>query len=406
MNRIGKRIKELRKKKDMTQQFTAEVSEDGKAALVSCNPDTAVGTYTVKLTMILGNNCSVSSTVKVTVKRTAVKLKLSASEISLNKSLMDLENGADVAQVSVSCATANYTMKQLNMELRDGKGKKVLPDGEEKLQVTFEDGKLTISLGSKAAYGDSYQLWLKADEHGAVSKLKISVPASKKSKVTLSLKAKGTLDVIRQSSAITLTPAYKNCTAGKAWEEKILIYSSADKYKEPVQTWTEGAEEGIFHVERLENGSYVLTRNGAINPNLKYKVELVSELEGLEPVSSGKVSISVKMGSAKLSLKSSGTTLFAKDKYDRALVWFTTTDAALNSVAEVTIKDAKYQNMFEIIDYKNGEFAIGYKDGIVHSSLIGKKASTTVTVTLNIVLEGNETGKANTTAKVKLTVVK
>ena len=394
------------KKKDMTQQFTAEVSEDGKAALISCKPDTAVGTYTVKLTMILGNNCSVSSTVKVTVKRTAVKLKLSASEISLNKSLMDLENGADVAQVSVSCATANYTMKQLNMELRDGKGKKVLTDGEEKLQVTFADGKLTIALGSKAAYGDSYQLWLKADEHGAVSKLKISVLASKKSKVTLSLKAKGTLDVIRQGSAITLTPAYKNCTAGKAWEEKILIYSSADKYKEPVQTWREGDEDGLFHVERLENGSYVLTRNGAINPNLKYKVELVSELEGLEPVSSGKVSISVKMGSAKLSLKSSGTTLFAKDKYDRALVWFTTTDAALNSVAEVTIKDAKYQNMFEIIDYENGEFAIGYKDGIVHSSLIGKKASTTVTVTLNIVLEGNETGKANTTAKVKLTVVK
>ena len=65
-------------------------------------------------------------------------------------------------------------------------------------------------------------------------------------------------------------------------------------------------------------------------------------------------------------------------------------------------KNAKQAAQFQIIKYGNGTYAIGFKDGNVDRSLIGK----TVAVSLNIFLEGNLTAKANTTASVKLTVVK
>jgi len=85
-----------------------------------------------------------------------------------------------------------------------------------------------------------------------------------------------------------------------------------------------------------------------------------------------------------------------------ALVWFEAKDTALNDVSRVEIKDAKYRDKFEVIDYENGRFAIGFRNGKVDTSLVGK----TVTLNLNVFLEGNRTTKANTTAKVKLTILK
>ena len=118
------------------------------------------------------------------------------------------------------------------------------------------------------------------------------------------------------------------------------------------------------------------------------------------------VSLSVSMGSARLTAKFSDTTLFAKDVHDRALVWFESGDLTLNDVSRVAIRDAKYRDMFEVIDYGDGLFAIGYKDNTVHPSLITAKSTTSVTLNLDVFLEGNQTSKANTTAKLKLTIAK
>ena len=86
-------------------------------------------------------------------------------------------------------------------------------------------------------------------------------------------------------------------------------------------------------------------------------------------------------------------------------LWFDAKDAELNCVSGIGIKEAKYQNMFEVTDYGDGHYAIGYKDNAVHPSLITKKNSITVTLILNIFLKGNQTVKVNITAKTKLTIV-
>ena len=105
-------------------------------------------------------------------------------------------------------------------------------------------------------------------------------------------------------------------------EEAVLkIYSSKDSFKKAIAEVY--SKNGIFTIDSSIIG----------NHTLKYKAQLETKIPGkAEPIKSNQISLSVKMGAAKLSIKSSGTTLFAKDRNDRAVVWFESSDATLNGV--------------------------------------------------------------------------
>ena len=236
--------------------------------------------------------------------------------------------------------------------------------------------------------------------------MKLNVAVLKKGSVVKStIKATGTLDVIREGTAITIKPTYTNYMNVKVDEDAVLkVYSSKDNYKNAIAEVY--AENGIFTIDSSIISNHVL----------KYKAQLETEIGG-ETIKSNQISLSVKMGAAKLTAKSSGTAMFAKDRNDRALVWFESSDATLNDVASIEIKDAKYKDVFEIIDYRDGSFAICFKDGKLHESIakqLEKKSSVSITLNLNVFIEGNETvdpaisktAKANATQKVKLTIVK
>lgn len=120
------------------------------------------------------------------------------------------------------------------------------------------------------------------------------------------------------------------------------------------------------------------------------------------------VALSLKQGTVKLTQTSLNGTLFAKDKYSRSEFTISTADTTLNAVKKVEFKDAKYKDLLEIYAYGNGTYAIGFKGNRVPASLVGK----TVTVNLNVYIEGNDSyfvgvsGKPNATVKLKLTVLK
>lgn len=351
------------------------VEQEGNTLLVTCADTVAVGSHALPLTLKLDDGKQYPVTVKVTVKRTAVKLKLSAAKVSLNKIL------GDVASVSVSCSTKNYAF--------DFDGIHLVYDTES-LKVDPVDGKLEISLQADAEYGKTYPITVSAYEGAPAVKLNVAV-LKQTVKAKSTIKASGTLDLIRDGTAITIKPTYTNVLNVDLEKAVLKIYSSRDSYQIPVKTLD--AEDGVFVID-----SSVIS-----DSSFKYKAELETPLyEGEDPIRSNRISLNVKMGSAKLTVRTSDTTLFAKDGNDRALVWFETKDAALNAVADIAVKDAKYQNLFEEISYGNGVFAIGFAGKNADESLVGK----TVTVTLNVFMKGNETQKANTTAKVKLTVVK
>jgi hypothetical protein len=259
-----------------------------------------------------------------------------------------------------------------------------------KLDVTFANGQLTVATNGATQYGKTYKITLQAHADAPASTLTVTIPTITRSEVTVTLKTSGKIDVIRDGSAVTVTPAYKNILDTSAAEEELFIYNS-----KKVQV------NDLFHIEPNGDGSYTITKaEGAALTAGTYKIKLAAKI-GEQEIESKQISLSVTMATPKLTTLTSDTTLFAKDKHDRAMVWFETADTALNEIDRVEIKDAKYQNTFEIIDYENGQFAIAFKDG-VPENLIGK----TVTLNLNIFIDGNQTAKANATVKVKLTIVK
>lgn len=379
-------------KKEPVGFFHAEMI-DNKIEVTCIDEKAPVGSYTLTLKLVLEDGTNVENIVKVTVKRTAAKLKLSASRITLNKNL------DHSAVIDVTAATKNYQMVE----------DQVLVTAPKQVIAEYKSGKLTVKLNTvddpetkeieAAAYGKTYKVTVSAYQGAPAVALSVVVPAEKKSDVGISIKAVGTIDVIREGTAITVTPTITNAFVSD------IASMSLNFYKKDGKLWTKVDKDIPFEWD-IEDGKFIITAGEGLNHTDKYRVELVAAVKGAEPVVSKQIDLKVKMGSVRLTAKTSGTTMFAKDKYDRALVWFETADTTLNDVVKVEIRDAKYKEMFEIIPYGNGQFAIGYKDNAVHSSLIGKKATTAVTLNLNVFLEGNGTEKANTTAKVTLTIVK
>jgi len=374
---------------DGTVSDAFAVTREGSIFTIGCNStEIATGTYVLKLSLKLPNVADpVESTVKFTVKRTAVKLKLTPAKLTLNNTI------DDKASVAVTCTTKGYDFAQPIWELMDKTGRNPA-DG--KLDVAWNDGKLNIAVNENTESGAAYKLLVQANKHAPAATLTITILKDSKAKITSSLKAKGSIDVIRDGTAVTITPSCKNCGNETERQEELLIYSSADNYTNPVNH--------LFRIEQDDQGRYTLTAAEGLDHSKTYKAKLVTRFEGIDPIETKLVKITVKMGTAKLTLKAEGNILFAKDKNSRVNFTLTAKDAALNGVSEVTIKSDKnkFDEKLEIIPYGNGEFAIGFKGEGVHSSLMGK----TITVTLNIKVDGNVTAKVNTTAKLKLTILK
>ena len=392
-------VAELKGKTVIDENVKAKfhVDQEGKTFKIRCVDESVdlANTYAVTLKMTLEDGRTLDKTINLKVKRTIVKLKLSSTKLSLNKLI------GDEGSITVTCATKGYAFEGPVWTLTDSKN----ADAAGELNIRYEGDKLYVGTKDETVYGKTYKIALKADAYGTASVLTIAVPLKEKSTPTVTIKAAGKVDVIRDGSAVTITPTYKNCITTTSAEETITIYNSK---KEDVTDQFEIVPNG--------NGGYTVTKaeKGKLAAGT-YKVKLVA-MFGQTKAESKEISMSVVMGSVKLTTKTSGTTMFAKDRNDRALIWFETADGTLNDVSSITFKNATQAKMFEIIPYGDGLFAIGFKDGTVDKSLIaaGKATSKTVTVSLNVFMEGNattdpiisKTAKANTTVNVKLTIVK
>lgn len=375
---------ETAKKQDITAQFWME--QVGSSIRVWCAGNTAVGKYTMKLKLVLDDGSSVENTAKVSVKQTALKVKLSATKLSLNKTI------SDSASVTVTSATKGYELDMPVWNLMDKSGK---VSAEGKLDIAWADGKLQVATNEATEYGATYKLLVRANDNAAAKTVTVTIPAKNKSTVTATLKAKGSIDVIRNGSAVTLTATYKNCAAETVKEESLIFYKTVGKQQEEVNE--------LFRYVGNNDGTFTVTKaaGAKLDHSGKYTVQVVTCIGGNKVCESKPIALAVKMGKAKLTLKAKDTILFAKDAHDRVKFRIDSADATVNGVAKVEIKDTKYKGSFEIFDHGNGEFAIGFKDGNVDKSLIGK----TVTVNLNVLLEGNEAAKVNTTVKFKINIL-
>ncbi len=331
-------------------------------------------TYTLYLTLTLADGSTLESSLKIPVKQTAVGLKLSSNKLTLNRAINDK------ASVAVTCSTKEYDFRIPYLELTDAKGNP--SDG---LDVSWSDGKVHVAVNEETQFGGSYKIQISPEEGAKAVTLAVSIPTEAKSDVTGTLKATGNLDVIRDGTALTVTPAWKNMNDAERTEELKVFCGTEDV-------------TDLFEITK-SNGSYLLTRaKGAhLDHSQKYTATLTATFaNGTTATASG--ALKMKMGSAKLTLKADSTVLFANDKNSRVNVSFASIDNTLNGVAKVEL-DPKLANQFELFDYGNGQYAIGFKDGKVPAKL------TNVNLPLEVWLEGNVTAKSNASPKVKISIV-
>lgn len=330
------------------------------------------GTYPVTVTGNLPDGTVLSRTVKVKVIQTAVALKLGKTSMSLNKRLNER------VQLAVTSGTKGYTLGTLGIRVTDSKN--VPSDG---LTASYADGLLTLAVNDRTAYGSTYkvQLWATSNK---ISTVTVKIPAEKASAVTMTAKAKGQIDVIRDASQVLVTSSYKNCLDGQSLGKQVNVTWAKDgkNYTQDVTgrfdlNWADGA----LQVSRMPGETLELTG--------KYRLEILCE--GMEKPAY--VNLAVKSGTAKVT--AAPVRLYTKDANHRAELTFTSSDRTLNAVARVELKDAKLKASYEVLDLGDGQFALRLRPG-------AKAKNGTVTV--NLFFEGNNGKKPNATASVKVEI--
>ena len=362
--------------------FTVD-SHDGSTFQVTCTDPASVtvkNSYVLNLKLTLADGTKCDASLKLKVKQTPIRLKLTPGKLTLNKAV------SDTASVFVQCTVKGYAFTKPIWQLMDSSGK-IPMDG--KLDIHWNAGKLTVRTNEETQYGAAYKLLICAEEGAPPETLTVTIPTEAKSNVTSTLSLKGSLDVIRDSSTVTVTPIYKNCAADTPRTEELRILRSDS---------TDVTD--LFQITKNQNGTFTIAkaRGTQIDLTQKYQVMLFTSFNG-SPVQSKFSNLSVKMGSAQMNAVTEGT-LFTRDKNSRVSIRFTPNDAQLNEAVRVEMKDSKYQDIFEIYDYGNGTFAIGFREGAI-PDLPAKP----IDLKLNVFLEGNTSAKPNTTVSLKLSIV-
>lgn len=327
----------------------------------------------ITMTGELPNGTMLFATAQVRVTQTPVILRLSKASLSLNKRL------EEKTQVTVTTSTRGYTLGDVELLVTDNKN--VPSDG---LTAAYENGLLTLSVNEKTVYGGSYkvQLWVTPKR---VTTLMVRIPAEKKSAVTMTARARGGIDVIRDASEVIVTPTYRNCLDGASLKKQVKVTWAQDgrNYSQDVTedfilTW---AQDGTLHVSKVPGKRLALTG--------KYRLEILCE--GMEK--EAYTALSVKCGTARFTVAS--VSLYAKDANDMARLTITTTDKTVNTLERVELKDARLKGTYEVLDLGGGQFAL---------CLIPGAKAKTGTVTLNLFCEGNTTAKPSGTVSVKVEI--
>lgn len=327
----------------------------------------------ITMTGELPNGTMLFATAQVRVTETPVILRLSKASLSLNKRL------EEKTQVTVTTSTRGYTLGDVELLVTDNKN--VPSDG---LTAAYENGLLTLSVNEKTVYGGSYkvQLWVTPKR---VTTLMVRIPAEKNSAVTMTARARGGIDVIRDASEVVVTPTYRNCLDGASLKKQVKVTWAQDgrNYSQDVTedfilTW---AQDGTLHVSKVPGKRLALTG--------KYRLEILCE--GMEK--EAYTALSVKCGTARFTAAS--VSLYAKDANDMARLTITTTDKTVNTLERVELKDARLKGTYEVLDLGGGQFAL---------CLIPGAKAKTGTVTLNLFCEGNTTAKPSGTVSVKVEI--
>lgn len=354
------------------------------------------------LVYVDGYSVPVAVSVSVSAAPTAPTLKLGKTSGTLNPVL---GAGNDSFATPITATPTDYELDAVVVEVLDGK-----TQANDELTIDYQDGMLTVFTNDSTGYGKAYKLSIypgakdasKSDapieklEGAKAVTLTIKTPANEeKAQPTLTITAKGSIDVLLGTGAITLTPKYTNYTGVGDPAPALSVKAVDPKNKEDVGI--EVGEDG-FDLS-YDNGMYTLTAKPAVqlDTSKTYNLTLTVTL-GDQQVTSKPVKLTLTAKAPTLKLGKTSATLnhalgVGLDVFATPLTVTPADYALTEDSVSIRVVDGKNLNT-------DGQLDVELQDGIL---TVVTTDSTQLNATYKVTVTPNVDGAKAVTLTVKTT---
>ena len=253
---------------------------------------------------------------------------------------------------------------------------------------------VSADIGAKTTGSDGMEEELLIEAKPVPLSVKRSAKAPQSS---MSIAQKGAIDVIRPTTAITLTPTVKNCYLYEPRPEDVTITAT---HKQNGIMATEAWEDNLENRFRVnvEDGHYIITAaaGAELDHTWTYSAAVKAEAAGLEATVK---KLAIRMGAAKVEQSAKEIQLLMRDRYSEGRISLIPADGQLSGISRVAFADSNDRiskdGFFDLTEIGGGTWSIGYA---------GNEITTTknTTVKLNVFFRGNLTSKPNATVSIKI----
>lgn len=339
-----------------------------------------------------------SSSVNLTVKRTAVNIRLSKSTLTLNK------DAAQILKISYTVSPSGDNVKKADKPIVT-----VSPANAVDIVEIDEDNQtIKLTAGEGAVYGKTYKVFVKASEADRAATLNVQIANKTNSRIRLSASTSGTIDPTRDSTKVYVKYRASNFNFVDAVDENgDAVYPEVTVWASPNGRtgWKDVSEQFEIRPSTSRASTYSILKlpEAVLNSELKYQVQVtLKDTNGLD-VTPAKAVLKVRAGSC--SVKPDRTvTVYKSDLKAGHKFRLTSSDKNLNSVEKVTIVDKTLNDMYNIEALGDGWFEL-------RPSGANPQKMKTTSIKLNVFVRGmairtNAKGEPlpNGTVTLKLTV--
>ena len=293
-----------------------------------------------------------SGSVNLTVKRTAVNIRLSKSTLTLNK------DAAQILKISYTVSPSGDNVKKADKPIVT-----VSPeDAVDIVEIDEDNQTIKLTAGAGAVYGKTYKVFVKASEADRAATLNVQIANKTNSRIRLSASTSGTIDPTRDSTKVYVKYRASNFNFVDAVDANgDPVYPEVTVWASPNGRtgWKDVSEQFEIRPSTSRASTYSILKlpEAVLNSELKYQVRVtLKDAEGLD-VTPAKAVLKVRAGSC--SVKPDRTvTIYKTDLQAGHKFRLTSSDKNLNSVEKVTIVDKTLATMYNIEALGDGWFEL------------------------------------------------
>ena len=335
---------------DFFKYFQEEKNDDGEYVLRE-DADLKAGDKLTVLVYARNEDATAcSASVNLTVKRTAVNIRLSKSTLTLNK------EAAQILKISYTVSPSGDDVKKADKPI-------VTVSDENAVNIEEIDADnqiIKLSAGEGAQYGKTYKVYVYASDIDRGTSLNVQIDNKKNSRIRLSAPTSGNIDPTRDSTKVYVKYSASNFNFVDAVDENgdpvypdVTVWASANGRTD----WVDVSDQFEIRpsTSRASTHSILKLPEAVLDAELKYQVRVtLKDAEDLD-VTPAKAVVKVKAGSC--SVKPDRTvTIYKSDLQAGHKFQLTGSDKNLNSVEKVTIADKTLATMYNIETLGDGWF--------------------------------------------------